>query len=126
MKLAVVGNPPDHFMYVIGGAHIGRDDSVKLLRIEPGRPGRRPVDAGGVRRPTRAHNVAHDQRRMPAVFGDMIDYARPAALRLCPAQPLPRYLLTRRRLHPPPPRPEDPALVSDHTRPLTPTRPTNH
>src|SRR3546814_17581837 len=69
-------------------------------------------------RPKRADDVAHDQQRMLVILGDMIDYARPAAMRLCPAKLFRRDLLTRRRLHQRRTGKEDRALVADDHRPV--------
>src|SRR3546814_1223955 len=53
---------------------------------------------------------------MLVIIGDMIDYARPAAMRLCPAKLFRRDLLTRRRLHQRRTGKEDRALVADDHR----------
>ena len=117
VELAAVHEPRNHFLDVIGRAHVLGDEGVEVLGIELRRARvlqRHVLRRAGVRAQV-AYDITHDRERVLVVLGQVIDHARFLRMKIPAAKVFGADLLARRRLHQRRAGEEDGALIThDH------------
>ena len=106
-----VDDAGDDLAHVVGGPDILRDDAVKLLGVEQGRPGFSQDRALGPAGVQAGDDPADDGQGVGVVLGHVVDDARPPAMHVGAAKVGGRDDLARRGLHQGRPAKEDGALA---------------